>query len=144
MYAYVSQSHKAVADCDTWSLAGVLGTSSALALIQAINDGSTWLLIGPGQFGPSGISVDNIIGSVGQLYTAAGLATRMVISSIISRAAFLERLARHDWCRGAHRPAVLGGGSGAGDGAHGTEKRASSLVIEHMQSGAISAAFDER
>ena len=56
----------------------------------------------------------------------------------------------HDWCRGVHRPAVVhhagGGRSGAGDGAHGTGKRAPSLVIEHMQSGvswAIRAALDE-
>ena len=51
-----------------------------------------WPLVGPGQCGPSSILEDNIIGSVGQLYPATGSATRMVISSIIPRAAFLERL----------------------------------------------------
>ena len=74
----------------SWSV----GTSSALALIQAINDGSAWPLVGSGQSGLSSIPEVIIIGSVGQLYPATGSATRMVISSIISRAAFLERLTR--------------------------------------------------
>ena len=97
----------------SWSV----GTSSSLALIQASNDGSTWPLVGLGQSGPSSILEDNVIAFVGQLYPATGLATRMVISSIISRAAFLERLARGMigaevgtdplWCT------MLGGAEGA-------------------------------
>ena len=105
----------------------------------------------PGQFVARSILEDNIIGSVGQLYPATGSATRMVISSSISRAASLERLARGmigaEVCTDPLWCAMLGGArSGAGDGAHGTGERASSLVIEHMQwegSWAISAAFDE-
>ena len=97
----------------SWSV----GTSSALALIQASKYGPARPLVGPGQSGPSSILEDNVIAFVGQLYPATGLATRMVISSIISRAAFLERLARGmigaEVCTDPLWCTMLGGAEGA-------------------------------